>query len=198
MSDSLSSGRKFRVLNIIEDFNREPVRQEAAFSIGSERVVRILKEAIAVRGKPRKIRMDNGPEFRGTGLLKWMKDEGIKPEFIEPASPQQNAFVERFNRSYRSGVLDRFLFTNLREVESETAKWAFKYTNVRPHDSLGDRTPAEFYERWQNRLMEMAPDEENQEVSLSGLEKSRGLSHIPTGTAAGNSFNYERKPETVL
>ncbi|MDG5800868.1 DDE-type integrase/transposase/recombinase [Marinilabiliaceae bacterium ANBcel2] len=98
MSDSLIYGRRFRVLNIIDDYNREALAIEPAFTLPGERVIQVLKEVISERGKPYEIRVDNGPEFISKTLQKWAGDNNIKLKYIQPGNPTQNAYIERFNR----------------------------------------------------------------------------------------------------
>lgn len=144
MSDALSDGRRFRTFNVLEDFNREPLAIEIDFNLPAERVIRVLDRLVALRGTPEQIRMDNGPEFTSNAMSNWFEDNRIKPEFIQPGKPAQNAYIERFNRSYRQGVLDMYLFESLEDVGQETKKWIRKYNHERPHDSLGKMTPAEY------------------------------------------------------
>ena len=101
MHDQLEDGRSFRLFNVIDDFNREALGIEINFSLPSERVIRALRQIIAWRGKPKVIRCDNGPEYISATLQRWADDWGIKLEYIQPGSPQQNAYVERFNMTER-------------------------------------------------------------------------------------------------
>ncbi|WP_100215534.1 IS3 family transposase, partial [Pseudoalteromonas maricaloris] len=146
MSDALSYGHRFRTLNVLDDFNRQALAIEVDTSLTSERVIRTLQQIIAWRGKPKQIRVDNGPEFTSTALEDWAIKNDIKLEFIEPGSPYQNGFVERFNRSYREEVLDLYLFESLQEVREITDEWLDIYNYERPHDSLGDMTPVGYLE----------------------------------------------------
>ena len=97
---------------------------------------------------PKYIRSDNGPEFLGTDFADWAREKGMTLELIEPGKPNQNAFIERFNRTYREEVLDAWLFFTLDEIREMTWHWIAGYNEVRPHDSLGDRTPAEHYQQY--------------------------------------------------
>ncbi|MDH3494130.1 MAG: IS3 family transposase [Acidobacteriota bacterium] len=144
MSDALTDSRRFRTFNLIDDFNREGLAIEIDFNLPAERVVRVLDRLLETRGVPQKLRMDNGPEFTSDAMKKWFKETGVKPDFIEPGKPAQNAYIERFNRSYRQGVLDMYLFDSLQEVKRETKKWIRKYNHERPHDSLQKMTPVEY------------------------------------------------------
>ncbi len=101
MHDQLEDGRSFRLLNVIDDFNREALGIEIDFSLPAERVIRALRQIIAWRGTPKVIRCDNGPEYISTTIKRWADDGGIKLQYIQPGKPQQNAYVERFNRTVR-------------------------------------------------------------------------------------------------
>ena len=144
MSDSLFCGRRFRTFNVVDDYNREALAIEVDLSLPSARVVRVLERIVAWRGYPVKIRMDNGPEFISVTLADWAEKYGIKLEFIEPGKPTQNSYVERFNRTYRTEVLNMYAFRRLSEVRELTDNWIKEYNEERPHDSLGDLTPREF------------------------------------------------------
>lgn len=120
MVDRLSNGRSFRTLNILDDFNREIVHIVVDTSIGSARIARELSQMLEWRGKPSTIRVDNGPEF--LALRPWCESNGITLKFIQPAKPNQNACIERFNRTYREEVLGAYLFEDLHRVRRETEK----------------------------------------------------------------------------
>ena len=100
MHDQLEDGRTFRLFNVIDDFNREAIGMEVDFSLPSERVIRELKQTISWRGKPQVIRCDNGTEYISSAIQNWASEWGIRLEYIQPGNPQQNAYVERFNRRY--------------------------------------------------------------------------------------------------
>jgi putative transposase len=144
MSDSLESGRPFRVLNIIDDFNREALFAEIDFSIPSERVVRVLDNLAEYRGYPTRLRSDNGPEFIAQALADWAHAHDVILDFIQPGKPAQNGYVERFNRTYREDILDAYLFASLDEVRQITDVWQLHYNRERPHDSLQTMTPFEY------------------------------------------------------
>jgi putative transposase len=135
MSDSLDNGRSFRVLNIIDDFNREALCAEIDFSIPSERVVRVLDNLAEYRGYPQRIRSDNGPEFIALALEVWANEHDVTLDFIAPGKPAQNGYMERFNRTYREDVLDAYLFALLDEVRMISDAWNIRYNSERPHDS---------------------------------------------------------------
>lgn len=144
MSDALSDGRTFRTLNVIDDFNREALWIEVDTSLPGERVVRVLERLIDGREAPKQVRMDNGPELISQRLENWARERGIELIHIQPGKPSQNAYIERFNRTYREDVLDAYLFDNLEEVRSITESWLAEYNNIRPHDALKGLSPRQF------------------------------------------------------
>ena len=144
MSDSLSNGRTFRTLNVIDDFNREALRIEIDTSLPAERVVRVLEELLLWRTAPKQIRMDNGPELISQRLETWAKEKQIELIHIQPGKPAQNAYIERFNRTYREDVLDAYLFDNLEEVRTITEHWLEEYNTLRPHEALQGLSPRQF------------------------------------------------------
>ena len=144
MSDALWCGRKFRTFNLVDDYNREVLEIEVDRSLTAGRVVRALDRAAAWRGYPQKLRVDNGPELTSIKLAEWAEQHGVKLEFIKPGKPMQNGFIERFNRTYRTEVLDFYVFKQLREVQEITDNWVIEYNEERPHESLGNLTPKEY------------------------------------------------------
>ena len=147
MRDALYDGRVFRTLNVLDQGNRECLAIEVGFSLPSRRVIAVLEELIAVHGAPASLRMDNGPEFLALRLTDWAEQHGIALDFIQPGKPAQNAFIERFNQTYRTEVLDANLFTHLNEVRTISADWLRRYNTERPHDSLGRVPPLTFLPR---------------------------------------------------
>ena len=141
MSDCLTNGQSFRTFNVIDDYNRESLAIEIDFSLPTERVIRVLGRIAEYRGYPASLRQDNGPEFISSKLKAWAKTHNVKLNFIQLGKPTQNAFIERFNRTYRNEVLDFYLFNSLTEVREITDNWVDSYNYERPHESLNDLPP---------------------------------------------------------
>ena len=151
MCDSLTDSRKFRLLNVIDDFNRESLAIEVDTSLPSLRVIRVLEQLIATKGKPANIRCDNGPEFISHKLQQWCEDKNISLQYIQPGEPTQNAYIERNNGSLRRELLNAYMFTTLREVREMTGQWQIDYNNTRPQKALGYLSPYQYYQGWLNR-----------------------------------------------
>ncbi|WP_240773456.1 IS3 family transposase [Pontibacter sp. SGAir0037] len=146
MSDSLWDGRKFRLLNIDDDFNRELLTMEADLSIPALRLIRVLEYLKEFRGLPEMIRVDNGPEFISRKLEDWCKENKVRLVFIQPGKPTQNAYIERCNGSIRRELLNAYVFRTLSEVRQKAEEWMEDYNHHRPHQALNFRTPAELLE----------------------------------------------------
>ena len=144
MSDSLYSGRRYRTLNVVDDFSRECLAIEVDFSLPSQRVTRVLDCLLWNTGKPAEIAVDNGPEFRSKHTQSWAEKHGIKLHYIEPGKPIQNAFVESFNGKFRDECLNDNWFVNILEARETAETWRNDYNTERPHSSLGYKTPVEF------------------------------------------------------
>ncbi|WP_443083706.1 IS3 family transposase [Vibrio sp. E14] len=151
MSDSLVCGRRFRTFNVVDDFNREVLAIEVDLNLPAPRVIRVLDRIIAWRGMPSKLRMDNGPEFISATLAEWAEANNVELEFIRPGKPTENSYIERFNRTYRTEILDMYVFKTLNEVRELTENWMREYNDERPHDSLNDLTPWEYLARYESR-----------------------------------------------
>jgi putative transposase len=144
MHDALYNGRKVKVLNVIEEFNRQALAMVVDTSIASKRVLEVLDRLIEKHGKPLCIRTDNGPEFISHIFLDWCHKRRIQHQFIQPGKPTQNCFIERFNGSFRKEILDAYVFYSLNELRIVTENWMNEYNNYRPHDSLQGLTPELF------------------------------------------------------
>lgn len=129
------------MFNVIDDFNREGLGIEVDFSLPAERVIRSLEQIIEWRGKPAAIRCDNGPEYISTVLLTWAERQNIRIDHIQPGKPQQNAYVERYNRTVRYDWLNQFLFSSVAEVQDYATRWLWGYNHERPNMALGGITP---------------------------------------------------------
>lgn len=141
MHDQLQSGRSYRLFNVIDDFNREGLVIEVDFSLPAERVIRALDQVIEWRGKPLHIRCDNGPEYISHLLAQWAEKHKITLLFIQPGNPQQNAYVERYNRTVRYDWLNQYLFCTIEEVQDMATKWLWSYNNERPNTAIGGIPP---------------------------------------------------------
>lgn len=141
MNDTLYYGTRFRTFNVIDDHNREALAIEIDTSLRAPRVVRVLERLKDQRGVPEVLRVDNGPEFLSQALIDWCQENGVLIQYIQPGKPNQNAYIERFNRTYRNEVLNLYLFRSLNEVREITSRWIDEYNELRPHDALGGLPP---------------------------------------------------------
>jgi putative transposase len=142
VSDQLANGRRFRVLNVVDDYSRECVLQVVDTSISGQRVARELAQL--ARSLPKTIVVDNGPEFTSKAMFFWAKHAGVKLHFIQPGKPTQNAFVESFNGKFRDYCLNLNWFASLEDARETIDSWRDHYNHVRPHRSLGRKPPAVF------------------------------------------------------
>ena len=158
MSDALYAGPRFRTFNVIDDFNRESLAIEIDTSLTSRRLIRILERLRLERDLPQRLRVDNGPEFLSAAFVAWADSAGLAIQYIPKGEPNQNAYIERFNRTYREEVLNLYLFRNLAEVRETTHWWRIDYNEHRPHDALEGRTPAEcINQNAKNSSLELSP-----------------------------------------
>ena len=146
VSDQLGpSGRRFRVLTVVDVFTRECVALYADHSIPGLTVTKILELAAIERGAfPKSIVIDNGSEFTGKAMDSWAFENKIKLDFIRPGKPQENGFIESFNGKFRSECLDENWFLSLEDARRTIEEWRIDYNENRPHTSLGNLTPKEF------------------------------------------------------
>lgn len=149
MSDALCGGRKFRTFNVLDDFSRESVCIEVDTSISGERVARVLDRLAETRGLPEVLVMDNGPEFTSKAMLIWAKLRGVRLHHIEPGKPNQNAFVESFNGTFRNECLNQNWFLSIQEARGVIENWRVEYNAERPHSSIGKMTPVAFREAFE-------------------------------------------------
>lgn len=145
MSDALSDGRRIRIFNVTDDFNREALAIEAALSYPSNRVIRTLEILSEEYGLPERIRVDNGPEFISHKLKNWCESHGIALKHIQPGKPAQNAYIERFNRIFREDILDAYWFDGLDQLRFIAEQWRQDYNHHHPHSSLGGLSPVLYY-----------------------------------------------------
>ncbi len=144
MSDALWDGRKIRFLNVIDDFNRQVLLIATDTSIPSVKVIQCLDQLINSRGIPEMIRVDNGPEFISSKLAVWCQKHKIQLVFIQPGEPTQNAFIERFNGTFRRDVLNAYIFKSIQEVKETVDTWIYDYNFNRPHQALKNKSPMEY------------------------------------------------------
>ncbi|TBZ23114.1 IS3 family transposase, partial [Rhizobium leguminosarum bv. viciae] len=142
--DQFACGRRFRVLNVVDDVTRECLAAIPDTSISGRRVARELTTLIERRGKPDMIVSDNGTEFTSNAILAWSKDHKVEWHYIAPGKPMQNGYVESFNGRMRDELLNESLFFGLDHARSAIAEWAEDYNHFRPHSSLGYQTPADY------------------------------------------------------
>jgi putative transposase len=142
--DQLATGRRFRVLNIVDDVTRECIGAVVDTSISGRRVVRELDDLIAMRGAPKTIVSDNGTELTSNAVLAWSGDLGVDWHYIAPGKPTQNGFVESFNGRMRDELLNETLFFTIGQARAIIARWVDDYNTERPHSSLGYATPAAY------------------------------------------------------
>lgn len=141
MHDQLSDGRNYRLLNVIDDYRREGLTIEADFSLPTIRVIRALNRLMEWRPKPIAIRCDNEPEFISHEFTRWASAHGIRIDYIQPGKPQQNAYIERYNRTMRYSWVSKHLFDTLDEVQDYATKWLWFYNHQRPHKANGGKPP---------------------------------------------------------
>ena len=142
---------------MIDEGNRQALGIDVATSIPSARVIRMLEQLVEMHGKPRALRMDYGAEFTAHAFTEWCEERKIDLYYIEPGKPDQNAFIERFNRTYREEVLDAHLFESLEQVREIIESWIPEYNQEWPHDSLDCVPPLTFKPRHITEESTLAP-----------------------------------------
>lgn len=148
VSDALGNGRRFRALTVVDDFTRECLAIEVDTSLPGARVARALEQLVVERGAPATIISDNGPEFTGAAMDSWSAQRGIHQHFIRPGKPMENGYIESFNGKFRDECLSGNWFINLADARARIGAWKEDYNSIRPHSSLGNRTPEEFAEQF--------------------------------------------------
>ena len=142
------NGRRFRLLNVIDDFNSECLASVPDFSLSGKRVARELDLLLAVHGKPKAIGSDNGTELTSNAILSWTAETAVDWHYIDPGKPAQYAFIESFNGRLRDEFLNETLFTSLAQARATLEEWRRDYNSVRPHSSIGWRTPDAYAEQF--------------------------------------------------
>jgi putative transposase len=193
MTDALSSGRRFRTLNIVDDYTREAVAIEVDTSLGGLRVARVLEDLKIERGLPGQIRSDNGPEFTSRALDQWAYEHGIRWHYIQPGRPMENGYVESFNGRLRDECLNENWFGDLAEARETIEAWRQDYNRCRPHSALGYRTPEEF--------AKSAAAGCGKDASLGNPAKNAGFplshSHGGYGNESASAMLETQNPENV-
>jgi putative transposase len=144
MSDQTDDGRRFKLLTVLDEFTRESPVIELGRSIRAKDVIGVLDYLLMVRGLPKFIRSDNGPEFIADAIRKWLLEKQIGTLYIAPGSPWENGYIESFNGKLRDDVLDREVFYSIKEAKVIVENWRLDYNHHRPHSSLDYMTPAAF------------------------------------------------------
>jgi putative transposase len=157
MGDRLADGRSYRTLNVLDDYAREALAIEVGLSLTARRVKRVLDRLCDEHGQPEAIRSDNGPELRSEILQDWASQRGIRWDFTQPGHPEQNAYIERFNGTYRSEVLDAHQFETIAEARRVSEAWRRIYNEQRAHSAIGHLPPMTFKQRWQQRQSLLMP-----------------------------------------
>ena len=155
MHDTLYCGKRYRTLNVLDEGTRECLAIEVDSSLSADRVIRTLEQLKAERGLPQQIRLDNGPEFISVKLMDWCEKNEVKIQYIQPGKPQQNAFIERFNGTFRREFLNAYLFESLHQVRDMAWFWRLDYNEERTHESLGDIPPSVYRQQLENSSLEL-------------------------------------------
>jgi putative transposase len=154
--DACANGQTLKCLTVIDEYTRECLAIDVGPSIRSGRVIEVLSKLVSVRGAPRYLRSDNGPEFVSRGILGWLADTRIETALIDPGKPWQNGSNESFNGRFRDECLGMQWFRNRVEALVLIEQWRREYNSVRPHSSLGQLTPLEFARNVESRAQEAA------------------------------------------
>jgi len=147
MHHALYGGRHFRTLNVLDEGDREALGIEVATSIPSQRVIRVMDQLIELHGRPAALRLENESELTSHSFVDWARERDVALRFIQPGKSNQNAFIERFNRTYRTEVLNPYVFESIEQVQQITEEWLIEYNEQRPHDALGRVPPLTYLPR---------------------------------------------------
>jgi putative transposase len=150
--DALATGRRIKVLTVVDDCTKEAVDLVADFGISGHYATRILDQVARFRGYPKAVRTDQGPEFTGRALDQWAYQHGVQLKLIQPGKPTQNAFIESFNGKFRDECLNEHWFHTLDHARVIINQWRKDYNECRPHSMLGYKTPAEMAEILRNHV----------------------------------------------
>ena len=145
--DACANGQKLKCLTVVDEFTKESLAIDVAGSIRSRQVIEVLSRLVSLHGAPRYLRSDNGPEFVSRAILKWARDTGVDVALIDPGKPWQNGVDESFNGKFRDECLSMEWFRNRTEARVVIEQWRRHYNEIRPHSSLGYRTPREFVQQ---------------------------------------------------
>jgi putative transposase len=157
VEDRTHNGRKYRMLNIVDEFTRECLAIRVKRRLNSIDVIDLLSDLFVLRGVPGHIRSDNGPEFVAAAVRAWVAAVGAKTAYIEPGSPWENGYIESFNARLRDELLNGEIFYSLKEAQIVIEGWRCHYNTIRPHSSLGYQPPASEAELWPAAPPRQAP-----------------------------------------
>jgi putative transposase len=160
VQDTLTSGRKARLLTIVDDFTCESLAIEIDSTLPSRRVIAVLERLADERGLPEVLKTDNGPEFSSLIMRAWSAQRGVRQHFIDPGKPTQNGKIESFNARLRDELLNEHWFTSLEEMRRDVEAYRIRYNTYRPHGSLGYATPAEFARKYRESRQNLTPQSE--------------------------------------
>lgn len=144
VTDNLYTGRRIRILTVVDNFTRESLNVSARFHFKGVDVANALDDIVRLYGLPQTIKVDNGPEFISKELDLWAYTNKVKLDFSRPGKPTDNAFIESFNGRFRQECLNQHWFLSLEDAQLKTEMWRKDYNKERPHSSLGNKTPEEF------------------------------------------------------
>jgi len=144
VADQLFTGEKLRTLTILDIFTRQSPRIGVGFCYKSMEVVKTLEDAVKLYGKPKVIRLDNGPEFVAKTLDLWAYSNKVTLDFSRPGKPTDNAYIESFNSRFRQECLNQHWFLSLEDAKIKLEAWRREYNSQHPHNALGNMTPEEF------------------------------------------------------